>query len=204
MNIQTVLIYRIERRKETSRFCDPAKIEISTLKLTYFFLFCHLFIYLFVILIRFFVPAGISFWPESLFEDFMWLHAVSTARVTALAVFRLTTFSGVTLYSCLQILTMIYTLLSVHGFPLRRSLHSIMSSKNRNERLRILNKALMYSSCLYGVGGWPIIRSRETIIFQGESPIFRLLAPVTQAGLLNCRIRFYRSPPLHQHERLVF
>ena len=168
MNIQTVLIYRIERRKETSRFCDPAKIEISTLKLSYFFLFCHLFIYLFVILIRFFVPAGISFWPESLFEDFMWLHAVSTARVTALAVFRLTTFSGVTLYSCLQILTMIYTLLSVHGFPLRRSLHSIMSSKNRNERLRILNKALMYSSCLYGVGGWPIIRSRETIIFLGR------------------------------------
>ena len=88
---------------------------------------------------------GIAFWPESLFEDFMWLHAVSTARVTALAVFRLTTFSGVSLYSCLQILTMnsIYTLLSVHGFPLRRSLHSIMSSKNRNERLRILNKALM-------------------------------------------------------------
>ena len=61
--------------------------------------------YLFVVLIRWCGPVGIAFWPESHFEDFMWLHAVFTAHVTALAVFQLTTFLEVSLHSCLQILT---------------------------------------------------------------------------------------------------
>ena len=63
--------------------------------------------YLFVVLIRWCGPVGIAFWPESHSEDFMWLHAVFTAHVTALAVFQLTTFLEVSLYSCLQILTII-------------------------------------------------------------------------------------------------
>ena len=37
---------------------------------------------------------GNAFWLESHFEDFMWLRAISTERVTALAVFWLTTSLG--------------------------------------------------------------------------------------------------------------
>ena len=63
--------------------------------------------YLFVVLIRWCGPVGIASWPESHSEDFMWLHTVFTAHVTALAVFQLTTFLEVSPYSCLQILTII-------------------------------------------------------------------------------------------------
>ena len=46
--------------------------------------------------------SGNAFWLESHFEDFLWLPAISTERVTALAVTRLI---RIFLYSCLRILT---------------------------------------------------------------------------------------------------
>ena len=124
------------------------------------YFFCHLFIRHFNTRV---CASGNCFLARITLWRFFWLYAVVTARVTAKAVFRLTTCSGVSLYSWLRILTMnwIYTLLSVHGFPLRGSLHKIMSSKNRNERIRTLNKALTYSGCLYGVGGWPTMRRND-------------------------------------------